>query len=97
MEERIIERAERKLRLDAMVIQSGRLVDAAKKLSKDEILKMVRYGAERIIHSDVENITDEDIDTILAKSQAKVGLVCRGSSIQCSGMYEGCAKMHIVS
>ncbi|XP_055333572.1 chromatin-remodeling complex ATPase chain Iswi-like [Paramacrobiotus metropolitanus] len=71
VEEQIIERAERKLHLDAMVIQSGRLVDVSKKLNKDEILKMIRFNANNIIHSDVGNITDEDIDTILTKGKAK--------------------------
>ena len=72
IEERIIERAEKKLRLDAIVIQSGRLVDVAKKFTKDELLKMIRYGAQDIIHSDVDNITDEDIDTIMEKGKARV-------------------------
>ena len=37
VEERIIERAEMKLRLDKMVIQQGRLTDGQAKLQKDEV------------------------------------------------------------
>ena len=37
VEERIIERAEMKLRLDKMVIQQGRLTDGQNKLQKDEV------------------------------------------------------------
>jgi hypothetical protein len=36
---------------------------------------MIRFGAHNIIHSsdvDINNITDEDIDTILAKGKMKV-------------------------
>ncbi|CAM6002370.1 unnamed protein product [Sphagnum balticum] len=48
VEERIVERAEIKLRLDAVVIQQGRLADAQKALGKDEMLSMVRHGADQI-------------------------------------------------
>ena len=50
VEERIIERAEMKLKLDNVVIQQGRLIDQkASKLSKDDMLSMIRHGAENII------------------------------------------------
>ncbi|OQV20493.1 SWI/SNF-related matrix-associated actin-dependent regulator of chromatin subfamily A member 5 [Hypsibius exemplaris] len=74
VEERIIERAERKMRLDALVIQGGRLVEQAKGLGKDEIQKMIRFGAQQIIHSsdvDINNIADLDIDTILEQGKLK--------------------------
>ena len=37
VEERIVERAEMKLRLDKIVIQQGRLTDGQNKLQKDEV------------------------------------------------------------
>ena len=43
IDEKIIERAEMKKRLDNIVIQQGRLVDQTKKLGKDEMLNMIRW------------------------------------------------------
>jgi SWI/SNF-related matrix-associated actin-dependent regulator of chromatin subfamily A member 5 len=72
VEERIVERAEVKLRLDTVVIQQGRLVDAANnKLGKDEMLGMIRHGADHIFASKDSEITEEDIDAILAKGEKK--------------------------
>jgi len=38
IEEKVVERAHQKLKLDAMVVQQGRLADAAKKLTKDDMM-----------------------------------------------------------
>lgn len=43
-----MERAQQKLKLDAMVVQQGRLKDKDNKLSNDELLKAVRFGADKI-------------------------------------------------
>jgi SWI/SNF-related matrix-associated actin-dependent regulator of chromatin subfamily A member 5 len=48
VEERIVECAEMKLRLDALVIQQGRLSDKTKQPDKDFFLGAIRFGAERI-------------------------------------------------
>ncbi|MES1917178.1 MAG: hypothetical protein MHM6MM_008933, partial [Cercozoa sp. M6MM] len=50
IEEKVLERAELKLRLDAMVIQQGKAMTATQqqKLSKDEMLAMIRCGADQI-------------------------------------------------
>lgn len=72
VEERIVERAEMKLKLDNVVIQQGRLVDAnAAKLGKDEVLNMIRQGAAHVFASKDSEITDEDIDAILARGEEK--------------------------
>lgn len=71
VEERIVEKAEMKLRLDALVIQSGKLADATKKLGKDEMLKMIQFGAQEMFRSKDATITDDDIDAILARGEAK--------------------------
>ncbi|KAL3881052.1 hypothetical protein ACJMK2_033250 [Sinanodonta woodiana] len=72
VEERIVERAEMKLRLDNIVIQQGRLVDAANnRLGKDEVLSMIRHGASHVFASKESEITDEDIDAIMAKGEKK--------------------------
>ena len=49
----VIEKAYKKLRLDAMVIQQGRLTDNPKTVGKDDLLSMVRYGAEMVFSSEV--------------------------------------------
>lgn len=73
VEEKIVERAEVKLRLDKLVIQQGRLVDSkSSALNKDEMLNMIRHGANHVFASKDSEITDEDIDTILEKGEAKV-------------------------
>ncbi|XP_050533730.1 chromatin-remodeling complex ATPase chain Iswi-like [Daktulosphaira vitifoliae] len=72
VEEKIVERAEVKLRLDKLVIQQGRLVDNQKNaLNKDEMLNMIRHGANHVFQSKDSEITDEDIETILRKGEEK--------------------------
>lgn len=71
IEEKIVERAQQKLKLDAMVVQQGRLKDAKAKLSSDEILKAVRFGADKIFKSTDSSITNDDIDLILDAGKKK--------------------------
>ena len=42
IEEKVVERAQQKLKLDAMVVQQGRLNDKDK-LSRDELLNAIRF------------------------------------------------------
>lgn len=67
IEEKIYQRAVKKLYLDAVVIQQGRLVEQEKKLSKTELLGMIKFGAEEIFKSSEATITDEDLDLILTR------------------------------
>ncbi|XP_018584044.1 putative global transcription activator SNF2L1 [Scleropages formosus] len=72
VEERIVERAEMKLRLDSIVIQQGRLIDQqSNKLAKDEMLQMIRHGATHVFASKDSELTDEDINTILERGAKK--------------------------
>ena len=71
VEEKIIERADRKLYLDAAVIQQGRLVAQSKSLGKDELMSMVKFGADKIFNSKGMTVTDADIDAILARGEEK--------------------------
>ena len=64
IEEKIVERAQQKLKLDAMVVQQGRLKEKDK-LSRDELLAAVRFGADKIFKSKDSSITDDDIELIL--------------------------------
>nr|XP_004508305.1 ISWI chromatin-remodeling complex ATPase CHR11-like isoform X1 [Cicer arietinum] len=68
IEEKVIERAYKKLALDALVIQQGRLAEQ-KAVNKDDLLQMVRFGAEMVFSSKDSTITDEDIDRIIAKGE----------------------------
>ena len=49
----VIEKAYKKLRLDALVIQQGRLTETTKGVNKDDLLSMVRYGAEMVFNNTV--------------------------------------------
>lgn len=71
VEEKIVERAEKKLYLDAVVVQQGRLQQSNKSLNKQELMTMVKFGADAIFKSEGATVTDEDIDLILQKGEAK--------------------------
>ncbi|CAO1385409.1 unnamed protein product [Diamesa serratosioi] len=72
VDEKIVERAEVKLRLDKLVIQQGRLMDnKAAQLNKDEMLNIIRFGANHVFQAKDSEITDEDIDAILQKGEEK--------------------------
>ncbi|KAK4684402.1 hypothetical protein P7C73_g5775, partial [Tremellales sp. Uapishka_1] len=72
VEERILERATQKLRLDQLVIQEGRAQTAAKAAqNKDELLDMIQHGAEKIINAGESMLIDEDIDAIIAKGEER--------------------------
>ena len=52
----------------------GRLVDNAQnKLQKEEVLNMIRHGANHVFASKESDITDADIDEILQKGEQRVG------------------------
>ena len=71
VEEKIVERAQQKLKLDAMVVQQGRLARKGDKLSRDELIEAVRFGADKIFKSKDSSITDDDIDMILDAGKRK--------------------------
>ena len=68
----VIEKALKKLKLDAMIIQQGRLSDNKASVNKDDLLSMVRYGAEMVFSGGGGTITDEDIDAIIAKVSSQL-------------------------
>lgn len=72
VEERILERATQKLKLDQLVIQEGRAQQAQKVGSnKDELLDMIQHGAEKIINSSTNMMVDDDIDEIIRRGEEK--------------------------
>ena len=70
VEEKVVERAQQKLKLDAMVVQQGRLKDKDK-LSRGDLLQAVRFGADKVFKSKDSSITDDDIDLILEAGKRK--------------------------
>lgn len=75
VEEKIIERADRKLFLDAAVIQQGRLAEQNSSLEKGELMKMVRFGADQIVSGKGGTFTDEDIDALIARGEEKTSAI----------------------
>ncbi|KAL8686334.1 MAG: hypothetical protein Q9218_007177 [Villophora microphyllina] len=80
IEEKVLERAAQKLRLDQLVIQQGRAQQAAKAAaSKDELLTMIQHGAEKVFESkgptgalaSKSDLTDNDIDAILRHGEER--------------------------
>jgi len=71
VDEKIIEKAEVKLKLDRMVIQQGKLAEQKSNLNKDEMLSMIRHGASQIFSRKDGEITDMDIDKLLERGEQK--------------------------
>jgi len=80
IEERVLERAAQKLRLDQLVIQQGRAQQAAKAAAnKDELLNMIQHGAEQIFETkgptgllaSKSDLSDDDIDEILKHGEER--------------------------
>ncbi|ODV69041.1 hypothetical protein HYPBUDRAFT_160833 [Hyphopichia burtonii NRRL Y-1933] len=75
IEEKVLERAAQKLRLDQLVIQQGRQMNNNNSVgnSKDDLLGMIQHGAEKVFQSqsDQSNMLDEDIDKILERGREK--------------------------
>ncbi|RJE23628.1 complex ATPase [Aspergillus sclerotialis] len=79
IEEKVLERAAQKLRLDQLVIQQGRSQQQAKNAaSKDELLGMIQHGAANVfsgegtapISADKE-FSEDDFDAILRKGEER--------------------------
>jgi SWI/SNF-related matrix-associated actin-dependent regulator of chromatin subfamily A member 5 len=71
VEVKVVERAQQKLKLDAMVVQQGRLQDKEKKMSKQDLLDTLRFGADKVFRSKESTISDDDIDMILEEGRKR--------------------------
>ncbi|KPI89527.1 putative transcription activator DNA-dependent ATPase [Leptomonas seymouri] len=70
VEEKIYRRALKKLYLDAVVVQQGRLqAKAASSASKEELLSMIKFGAEEIFKTRHQDVTEADIDRLLDEGE----------------------------
>ncbi|CDK24316.1 unnamed protein product [Kuraishia capsulata CBS 1993] len=88
IEEKVIERASQKLRLDQLVIQQGRnsggisneLQQKAKQASsKEELLSMIQHGAAAVFQEGKKDekttIDDDEIDAILKSSEERTAVL----------------------
>ena len=71
IEEKIIERAERKLFLDRMVVEQGRLTVQMPSAKGDELMSMIKFGADAVLKSNGASLTDADIDELLTQGEAR--------------------------
>ena len=71
VEEKIAERAAKKLKMDHLVIQKGALANAAKAPSVQEMNSIVQFGAQQVLKSTAQVIPEEDIDKLLYYSEEK--------------------------
>lgn len=72
VEEKIIDRATQKLRLDQLVIQQDKAQQTQNKAaSRDELLSMIRHGASTIFQNKDSTITEDSMESILARSIEK--------------------------
>lgn len=81
IEEKVLERAAQKLRLDQLVIQQGRAQIAAKAAAnKDELLNMIQHGAEKVFQTKGAigalaekggDLNDDDIEQILKHGEQR--------------------------
>ncbi|KAH8740693.1 SNF2L-like with a SWI/SNF2 ATpase and a Myb domain [Cryptosporidium ryanae] len=73
IEERIVERAAKKLKLDSLIIQQGIISNSSHSAPDNkELREMIQFGAQEVYHTrDSSSVTDEDIETILATAQER--------------------------
>lgn len=80
IEEKVLERAAQKLRLDQLVIQQGRAQQAAKAAAnKDELVSMIQHGASAVFESkgatgvlgSKSDLSEDDIDAILQHGEER--------------------------
>ncbi|KAF7356732.1 hypothetical protein MVEN_01008100 [Mycena venus] len=81
VEERMLERAAQKLRLDQLVIQQGRLTILNSAANKEDLLDMITHGADKIINSSDELLINDDIDAIIQRGEER--------TVELNSKYEG--------
>lgn len=72
VEEKVLERAAQKLRLDQLVIQQGRSTNVNKSAGKDDLVDMIQHGAQQIINGKEALIDFQtEIDDIIKRGEEK--------------------------
>ncbi|WZC17363.1 ISWI chromatin-remodeling complex ATPase ISW2 [Candidozyma auris] len=72
IEEKVLDRAAQKLRLDQLVIQQGRQSSGSSiGNTTDDLLGMIQHGAKEVFESKGSSMLDDDVDAILARGREK--------------------------
>lgn len=73
IEEKVLDRAAQKLRLDQLVIQQGRQSSSSNiGNTTDDLLGMIQHGAKEVFESKLSSsMLDDDVDAILARGKEK--------------------------
>lgn len=74
IEEKVLERAAQKLRLDQLVIQQGRSSqqDKAKQAaSKEDLVDMIRHGAQNVFDQNKGTFVDQSIEDIIRNGESR--------------------------
>lgn len=72
VEERVLERATQKLRLDQLVIQQGRHQEKQKaQQNKEDLVDAIKHGADKIISGEGGMLIDENIDNIISDGEKR--------------------------
>ena len=69
IEEKVLERAAQKLRLDQLVIQQGRQMNSNNNVgnSKDDLIGMIQHGAKEVFENSKGTMLDDDVEEILKR------------------------------
>ena len=72
VEDVIVKRAARKLKVDHLIMQKGKFRHGSKeKISKDDMMNAIHWGAQEIVMSKDETITEKDVEKILKYGNEK--------------------------
>ena len=66
-----------------MVIEQGRLTMAMPTLRPEELLGLIRFGADAVLKAEGESLTDADIETLLQRGEAKTAELAQKLSADC--------------
>ena len=83
VEEKVLERAAQKLRLDQLVIQEGRAQQAVKaQASKDEMLSMIQHGANKVLqktgasgYMESKDLADDEFEALLKRGEERTAQI----------------------
>ncbi len=91
VEEKILERAKFKLDMDGKVIQAGRFDNKSSETDRDAMLRVMLETAEAAESLEQEEMDDDDLNVMLARSDAEVEVFRRMDEIRAQDMTYGTA------
>lgn len=71
LEEKIVERADRKLFLDRLIVEQGRLAMKMPSLQAGELQQMITFGADLVVQSKGTSLTDADIEVLISQGESR--------------------------